>query len=83
MAPTIVDGSFLLLHCWRQAKVGSVVFVAHPRFGDIVKRVASVSEGGMLTLCGDNPASVSESAMGQCDPKWLVGTIIKVIKPNR
>jgi len=82
MAPTILDGSFLLLHCWLRVKAGNIVFIEHPQYGDIVKRVASISECGMLTLCGDNAASVSQQQMGQCDPAWLVGTIIKVIKPS-
>lgn len=83
MAPTIVDGSFLVLHCWLRIKVGSVVFVEHPNYGDIVKRVASISDLGMLTLRGDDPASISEQQIGPCDKAWLVGTIIKIIKPPR
>jgi len=81
MAPTIADGSYLVLHRWCRLRPGAIVYIKHPIYGDIVKRVATLIYPDQLTLHGDNASSVSEFSMGLCQTQWIVGHVIHIISP--
>lgn len=75
MEPSLRDGDWLLVVRDEQpARPGQVVVARDPRAADriIVKRVARVDAGGLMTLASDHPAHAGEH-IGPLMAKDLVG----------
>ena len=81
MAPTLMPGDYLIVTKARAIRSGFVVLVDHPKYGTMVKRIATVSETG-VTLEGDGPESTSTEDMGQVDLKNIRGRIRLAITPQ-
>lgn len=81
MAPTLMPGDYLIATKARAIRSGFVVLVDHPKYGTIVKRVASVSDT-FVTLEGDDPDSTSTEDMGQVDPENIRGRVRLAITPQ-
>lgn len=81
MAPTLMPGDYLIVTKARAICSGFVVLVDHPKYGTIVKRVASVS-GASTSLEGDGPESTSTEAMGQVALKNIQGRVRLAITPQ-
>ena len=72
MAPTLADGDYVIgrrLSRRRPLRPGDIVVIDHPRYGRMVKRVATVDPDGSLTLKGDNAATVASVDIGRVQPK--------------
>lgn len=82
MAPVIIDNSFLLIQHQARLRPNHIVFVEHPKFGDIVKRINHIHANGHLTLSGDHWCSVSSDQMGLCKPQWVIGRVRLIVKPG-
>ncbi len=79
MEPTLADGDWLLVdplaYTARFPRVGELVVVTDPRDDSrlLVKRVASTTDDGEMTLAGDHPAHAVEGALGAVDPDAVIG----------
>jgi len=63
MEPTLAPGDYMIITKARAIRAGFVVLVDHPKYGQIVKRVKSITNG-ILTLEGDSPESTASEDMG-------------------
>jgi len=81
MSPAVLDGAYLLIKQRLQYIDGDIVYVKHPNYGNIVKRIVN---GSLLTgfyIAGDNVASVSTEQMGIIKQSNIVGKVQCVINP--
>jgi signal peptidase I len=88
MVPVLSDGDFVLTHrVFGIPKVGSLVVVAHPDFGVVVKRVLRVTAGkageGSLTLVGENNLGVSSQEMGEVQASAVRGVVWWKVRRSR
>ncbi|MBX3230501.1 MAG: S24/S26 family peptidase [Labilithrix sp.] len=74
MAPTLVDGDFVVV-IDRPCRIGDVVVVMHPQYGRIVKRVAARDGSGRIALEGDGALSTSREALGWTSPHDVLGRV--------
>ncbi|MEP3655012.1 MAG: S26 family signal peptidase [Litorimonas sp.] len=81
MTPTLAPGDYLLVTKARAVRAGFVVLVDHPKYGVIVKRIASVS-GDSINLEGDGPESTSTEALGHVALKNIKGRARLAITPK-
>ena len=81
MRPTLAPGDYLILTKARALRAGFVVFVDHPEYGTIVKRVKSVSVNA-VTLEGDGPGSTSSEDMGDVPLNLVRGRARWAVTPN-
>ena len=91
MTPTLMPGVFVVIWRWRllghsqRLKMGDIVAVNHPIYGQIVKRVSQLrcdDQGRLIELClqGDNEqASLSEEEMGWTAEQTVMGRVIYVV----
>jgi nickel-type superoxide dismutase maturation protease len=86
MAPTLLPGDHLLLRPTRRPRSGDIVATPDPRSGGriLVKRVRTVSAGG-LDLRGDNPeASTDSRTFGPVPPAAVTGRVVyRYAPPDR
>ena len=77
MAPTLVDGQFVLFDPARTAVVGDVVVCKHPSQPiAIVKRAASVDPVGLVELASDNEQEGTDSrSFGRVDIDHVFGVV--------
>lgn len=102
MHPAIASGVFVLVWHWsvfgraQRLKVGDVVAVDHPIYGQIIKRISAIDSQLPSTrhtpintrqnalqfrLRGDNTlGSVSEADMGWVAEQALIGKVVYVVK---
>jgi nickel-type superoxide dismutase maturation protease len=79
MEPTLTDGDWLLVdplaYSARFPRPGELVVVADPRNDArlLVKRVASASADGVISLTGDHPAHAVEESLGDVDADAVIG----------
>jgi nickel-type superoxide dismutase maturation protease len=81
MLPTLTDGEFVLVDPRRPPGQGDLVVAQHPADGDllVVKRVGSVTDGG-LVMVSDNPDAGSDSrTWGPLDAGRIVGVVTLVL----
>lgn len=81
MAPTLAPGDYLIVTKARTLRSGFVVLVDHPKFGTIVKRVASASNLS-VSLQGDSPESTSTEALGNVALNHIKGRARLAITPK-
>ena len=81
MTPTLAPGDYLLVTKARAISAGFVVLVDHPKYGVIVKRIASVS-GESISLEGDGPESTSTEALGNVTIQAIKGRARLAITPK-
>ena len=81
MAPTFVDGDYLLITKARPIRSGFVVLVNHPKLGLIVKRVLSVTNTSVC-LEGDGHHSTSLHSMKDVALENLKGRVRLAITPK-
>lgn len=81
MTPTLAPGDYLLVTKARAIRAGFVVLVDHPKYGVIVKRIASVSQE-TISLEGDGPESTSTEALGDVIVKAVRGRVRLAITPK-
>ena len=81
MTPTLAPGDYLLVTKARAIRAGFVVLVDHPKYGMIIKRIASVS-GETISLEGDGPESTSTESLGQVACKNINGRARLAITPE-
>jgi len=82
MRPTLAPGDYLILTKARAIRAGFVVFVDHPKFGPIVKRVKSTSDGA-VTLEGDNlDESTASEEMGYVPLNLIKGRVRWAVTTN-
>lgn len=77
MSPTLGDGDFVLVfspRLWRP-RDGSVVVVAHPALGLLVKRIAEGARQGVL-LQGDNRLSAGTAQLGPVPRDAIAGHVL-------
>ena len=60
MLPTLRPGQTLLISQFSRPKVGDVV-LAIQNNREVVKRISAISNGGQVTLMGDNKAASTDS----------------------
>jgi len=79
MLPNYCAGDYVLtcrLHT-SIFKAGDVVVVRHPRFGNIIKRIARIDEASMLVIAGDNPlASTDSETLGLVSSQQVLGKVL-------
>jgi phage repressor protein C with HTH and peptisase S24 domain len=79
MEPTLADGDWLLVdplaYSARFPRPGELVVVADPRDDRrmLVKRVASSTEDGVISLAGDHPSHAVEEALDEVDADAVIG----------
>ena len=84
MRPTLEPGDRLLVLRGPRARPGDLVAVADPRDASrtLVKRVASVSGGGVLVV-GDNPSGSTDSrAFGTVPATSVAGRVVYRYHPD-
>ena len=68
MAPTLLDGDFVLAVKHKKKPVtGSVVVIHHPQLGSIIKRILSTDGAGNISVSGDNLMSTAPNFIGPVD----------------
>lgn len=81
MTPTLAPGDYILVTKARAIRSGFVVLVDHPKYGVIVKRIASVS-GASISLEGDGADSTPTEALGYVTDKAVRGRVRLAITPK-
>jgi len=88
MVPTLNPGDYVLVNRWAyllgRPSPGDIVVVRHPTHTNtvLVKRVASVTEGGDVIVRGDNPdRSVDSRQFGPIPRGRIVGKAFTTAKP--
>ena len=81
MSPTLTPGDYIIVTKARALRPGFVVLANHPKYGLIVKRVASITETS-IALEGDNPESTSSDNLGDIVRDQIHGRARWAITPN-
>ena len=81
MAPTLAPGDYMIVTKARAIRPGFVVLANHPKYGIIVKRVATVSQQS-VTLSGDGSESTSTEALGKIPIANIKGRVRLAITPK-
>ena len=86
MSPSLSDGDYLFivspgfLRFGEKVRKNDIVAVNHPTLGKIIKRVCSITEGG-ISVAGDNRAeSTSADAIGVLSREDVTGRVLFRIK---
>ena len=64
MAPTLLDGDYVLTKSANTYDVGRIYLIDHSDLGLIIKRLERESPDGRLIFAGDNPVSNSGNILG-------------------
>lgn len=80
MLPSFVAGDFVLAvkYPLQPYRPNDVILVRHKRFGDMIKRITSISSTqGCVRyhLAGDNIESVTTDAMGEINRAQILGKV--------
>lgn len=73
MAPTLKDGQLVCARKTSKAntpKIGSIVVVKHPTYGQIIKRVVA-KQGQTFLLAGDGEQSTASVDIGPVEPHLI------------
>jgi Peptidase S24-like len=79
MSPALGDGDFVLVASGRfcgPARVGSVVLVAHPQLGMLLKRIVAHDCQRRVKLQGDNALSIASEDLGYMPADSVAGKAI-------
>ncbi len=79
MNPTLKDGEVIVVDRGAPVEVGDIVVAKHPveQTGEIIKRVARVSERGTYFLVGDNPDDSHDSRhFGAVTREYIKGKVV-------
>ena len=82
MSPSYQDGDYLLSARSKffKLKVGDIIVINHPKYGDIIKEITTVLPDG-YHVQGKNSMSTSTEDFGLITPKMIQGKVIaKVLK---
>ncbi len=85
MAPVIPPGSFILATRWLSLlpiKEGHRLVIDHPKFGIIVKTVATIDKSGFIWSKGENEKSVPIEQLGPVNKHQILGRVISIFKPE-
>lgn len=85
MAPAIPPGSFLLAVKWLflfPIKEGQRLVINHPRYGVIVKTVATVDNNGLIWSKGENSESITIEQLGPINTLQVLGRVIRIFKQD-
>ena len=84
MLPTLRHGDRVLVDPRAEVAVGDIITANHPFKTSVrlIKRVASIDpSSGRLTLCGDNPATSSDSrSFGTVARSEIIGKVVCLIR---
>ena len=64
MAPTLLDGDYVLTKSASTYDVGRIYLIDHSDLGLIIKRLEREAPDGRLIFAGDNPVSNSGNILG-------------------
>jgi len=68
MAPTLVNGDYVLAKKYRNGFVnGSIAVIQHPHLGTIIKRIQAINEAGKAFVSGDSLVSTETETISGID----------------
>lgn len=82
MEPVIESGAFVLVLPCRGLPIGKLVLVDHPHYGQLVKRLKSIDEKGLMLLQGDGEDSLTTEQMGPVCSSRLKGRVCWQSRPT-
>jgi len=81
MSPVLLPDDFVLTSRWFfSPKIGNIVVVNHPVYGQIIKRIHAVNTNGDFQLTGENAQSITSNQIGWMPRESCVGKVIYSIK---
>lgn len=83
MSPTLNNGEIILLDPHASLEVGDLALADHPYRSSvrIIKRIASIEPGGLVSLIGDNaPESTDSRTFGLVSIKSIKGRVVCRLK---
>jgi nickel-type superoxide dismutase maturation protease len=76
MLPALQPGQVVVATPWVRLRPGKVIIAINPGGREVIKRVKSVTGGGIVVE-GDNPAASTDSrTFGPIDPRKVRGVVI-------
>ena len=85
LSPVYNDGDFVLIAkipvCIRNLRAGDIVVFNHPEYGQLIKKIVSVSDrGNEIFVIGFHENSVDSRIFGAINKKDILGKVIWHIK---
>lgn len=84
MSPSYQDGDYLLSASRRffKLKIGDVIVINHPKYGDIIKEIITILPDG-YHVQGKNSMSTSTKDFGLITPGMIQGKVIAKVFKSR
>lgn len=76
LAPELPNGAFAVFRPVKNVQRGHIILACHPDFGMVVKKVATITRKGRISLHGLTEHGTSETRLASVDKREVLGKLL-------